>query len=195
MAPHVGSGFALATALIHASFTIPVTAKTYLLQQHVWYKDYYPQADDYCFYGCYNAVSSISFNYTPASSNPGDYHFNDCSNILKFKSTMHCAQKYCTTEEVHSGRNLLALDCQAFGVHLPAVGDATLSHSALDAILVLNHTAASATAQDPLEEDVTAILYFLEYDLRLHLRSDGFLGASPCSWCRPPHNGAVQRDF
>ncbi|EME83870.1 uncharacterized protein MYCFIDRAFT_115437, partial [Pseudocercospora fijiensis CIRAD86] len=74
-----------------------------------------------------------------------------CSNTPKIKSIFYCAQRYCTPEQAQSGRNLLSPSCEEnAGFPLPTIQDYLLSEAELNQVLVLNATAALATANVPL---------------------------------------------
>jgi hypothetical protein len=72
-------------------------------------------------------------------------------------SILYCAQKYCTPEEARAGRDSIAPECEEVGVPFPTIEEASLSEAELENILVLNYTAALATAEEPLGPGVAAI--------------------------------------
>jgi hypothetical protein len=51
MARGTASSLALGFIALLAFLTSYVAAESYPIQEHLWYKDYYPQQEHYCVYG------------------------------------------------------------------------------------------------------------------------------------------------
>ncbi|KXS93685.1 hypothetical protein AC578_8325 [Pseudocercospora eumusae] len=151
MASRLSHALTVATATLFAFLPAPALGDKEPTQLYSWYKNYYPQPQEYCFYGCYNAVDYITFNVTPASADLDAYYLNECSNTPKIKSMFYYAQKYCTPKQAQSGRDFLSPSCQEnAGFPLPPIQEYLLSEAELNQVPVLNSTAALATADAPL---------------------------------------------
>lgn len=120
-----------------------------------YYKDYFPSAKAYCVEGCSQVVRHLTFNFTTTLDPLEDYYAIQCSNPLLVQSIYLCAQVYCSPDEIIAGIAGVSSDCEEYGgVTLPSFDTYALPSEALAKVPVVNDTAGSTSAAQPLNYPV-----------------------------------------